>query len=340
MDISNTKKGFALFTEQLNILLDNHAVTNKNEDFFVQIAKAKHYNRWFTETFVRLRLKSILNFLLSPDFENVYNKWAAFKGNSVKKIGIFSEEHIPLEEFPLLLAILVSGNAFQYKTHDKSDKVLVGVFNLLGNCVPDFKERIEFSDMSLKNAESLIWTQQEDKNTQQLKYLTKRLSLLDTRYQSVAILKGDEDSEELSLIGNDIFNFFGQGSGNVRKVYIPQGFDIRKLYKAIESWYSIMDSSPYANNYQYHQSVYLMNRIDHLDNGFLLVKEDTSFRAPTGVLFYEFYSDYKKQLSLLENSDQCSNIYLSLPSGTKHKAFGDSANQILLPPEKLTDLIK
>ena len=340
MDISNIKNGFALFTEQIKFVLDNDAFTNKNDDLIVQITNAKHYNRWFTEDFVHLRLKSIINFLSSIEFEKSYNKWAAFKGNSEKKIGVFSEEHIPLEEFFLLLAVLISGNSFQYKTHEKSDKLLTSLFNLLGNCVPDFKEKIEFSDLSLKNLESLVWTQRNIETSQQSKYLTKKISILETRPQSVSILKGNEDSEELSLIGNDIFNYFGQGSGNVRKVYIPQGFDIRKLYEAIESWYSIMNSSPYANNYQYYQSVYLMNRIEHLDNGFLLVKEDKAFRAPTGVLYYEFYNDYSEQLSLLEKSEQCSNIYLSLPSGAKHKAFGDSVNQLLLAPEKLTELIK
>jgi len=54
------------------------------------------------------------------------------------------------------------------------------------------------------------------------------------------------------------------------------------------------------NNYQYFRSVYLLNKIHHLDNGFLLLKEDETYHSPTGILYYEFYQSLDSLISKLD----------------------------------------
>jgi len=125
------------------------------------------------------------------------------------------------------------------------------------------------------------------------------------------------------------------GSGSVKKLYLPRGYDLTTFYKSIENWNFLLDHSAYANNYQYYQSVFLINQIPHLDNGFLLLTEDSSYRSPTGVLYYEYYDDKSHLFEMLNNSSNISDIYTSGAAIGHEKMFGDSVNQMLLPSNKL-----
>ncbi len=262
---------------------------------------------------------------------NEYVPWLACNCINKKNIGVISEEKIPLEELPLLLAIIFSQHNFLYKTNEKSDKILTHIFQLLENKYPEFSSVVNFSDQPLKNVDSLIVTKRQGSNITEKEYFSKKPSFVETRHQSVAVINGDETGETLSWLGNDIFSYFGMGSGNVRKLYLPEGFEISRFYKAIEPWNSLLEHSAYTNNYQYYQSVYLMNRLEHYDNGFLILKEDVSMQATTGVLFYEYYKNKNILLNELVASDKINFIYTSNPENEKQRAFGESVNQLLLP---------
>ena len=43
----------------------------------------------------------------------------------------------------------------------------------------------------------------------------------------------------------------------------------------------------YANNYDYHKAVWLLNKEELIENGFLLVKRDDALVSPIGTLFVE-----------------------------------------------------
>ena len=51
------------------------------------------------------------------------------------------------------------------------------------------------------------------------------------------------------------------------------------------------NNNKYANNYDYHKAIWLLNREELIENGFLLVKEDESWVSPVGTLFVERYDD-------------------------------------------------
>ena len=44
------------------------------------------------------------------------------------------------------------------------------------------------------------------------------------------------------------------------------------------AWHPIINETKYANNYDYNKAVYLMSEFDMLENGFLMVKEDSKLR--------------------------------------------------------------
>ena len=69
-----------------------------------------------------------------------------------------------------------------------------------------------------------------------------------------------------------------------------------------------MDQFKYKNNYEYYRSIYLINTVIHLDNGFLLIKQESSYSSPPSVLYYEEYDDItilKNRLMVESEQIQC-----------------------------------
>lgn len=327
------------FGKYLEGLLDETSTSPESESLYALIRNAKNYNHWFTEPNIKLRLQRITNHLLSKNYMDDYAGWLACSCINKKTIGVISEEKIPLEELPVLLAIIFSQHNFLYKTNEKSDKLLPYIFQLLVKQYPEFYNVVNFTEGQIKNVDSAIVTKRQESNSTAKKYFSKKPSLFETRHQSIAVISGDESHETLSWLGNDIFTYFGLGSGNVRKIYLPEGFDIHRFYSAIEPWQTLLEHSAYTNNYQYYQSVYLLNRVQHLDNGFLILKEDASMQAPLGVLYYQYYKDKKVLFDNLINSGNINFIYTSNPENERQRAFGESVNQLLLPSKNLKEFL-
>jgi hypothetical protein len=161
-----------------------------------------------------------------------------------------------------------------------------------------FSELFNFtSDKFTKAEQFILYT--EKKNDSIKRYFSSKKALIVEPRPTLAILTGRETERDLSELGKDIFMHLGQSNRTLRKVFVPSGFEIRNLIAALEPYASVYRNNKYANNYDYHQSVFLMNRIPFLDNGFLIFKEDSSQEAPTGCLFYEYYDHLGKVLDMI-----------------------------------------
>ena len=57
-------------------------------------------------------------------------------------------------------------------------------------------------------------------------------------------------------------------------------------------WGYLAQHGKYANNYDYHKAVWLLNREDLIENGFVLVKEERDgLVSPIGTLYVERYDN-------------------------------------------------
>src|SRR5690606_25648040 len=68
---------------------------------------------------------------------------------------------------------------------------------------------------------------------------------------SVAILSGEESSEELSLLADDLFRYYGLGCRNVTQIYVPANYEFRPLLDAMEAHRHRIHHHKYRNNYDY-----------------------------------------------------------------------------------------
>ena len=106
------------------------------------------------------------------------------------------------------------------------------------------------------------------------------------------MLNGKETKADLKLLGEDIFGYFGLGCRNVSKLFVPKGYNFDKFFQSIEDFKNVISHSKYVNNYDYNKSIFLVNKVPHLDNGFLLLTGNPAFSSPISVIYYEEYEDF------------------------------------------------
>lgn len=330
MDIAGVRQLIA------QLLKDIESNTHPALGLLIQQA---YFNRhWYTAGEINRRLQAIGRYIASADFIQHYDRL-----NPVPpcRVAFYAEENIPLEEFFSLLTLLSLGHEVQYKGAHPSDKVLKWIIEYLQQ-QGVLLGKVTFVEEQFSPFDRLIIaTRYPWPNSNRRLLHQKHVVLELIRYQSVAVISPTTTESQLRDLAMDIFSYYGMGCGNVRKIYVPRDFDFERFFESIDDWYSMMfNHHTYMNNYQYYQSIYLMNRIPHRDNGFILLKEDTQQRAPTGVLFYEFYDDEKALRKQLQQTKELNRVCVAEPHLLGEISYGESVNQLFLPQDEIIEFAR
>ncbi|MGC8803088.1 MAG: hypothetical protein ACP5PS_04860 [Bacteroidales bacterium] len=299
-----------------------------------QLIQQAYFNRhWYTAGEIFRRLQAIGRYIASADFMQHYG---GLKPVSPCRVAFYAEENIPLEEFFSLITLLAMGHEVQYKGTSPSDKILKWIIGYLQQ-QGVWQGKITFVEEQFSPFDRLIIASRYPWSNGNRRLLHQKHVVLELiRYQSVAVISSLSSDSQLQNLAMDIFSYFGMGCGNVRKIYVPRDFEFDRFFRLIDNWYDLMfNHHTYMNNYQYYQSIYLMNRITHRDNGFILLKEDTQHRAPTGVLYYEYYDDEQATRRQLHQTREMYRVYVADPQMSKEISYGKSVNQLFLPQEEI-----
>ena len=272
----------------------DNSITALNQKYYNSaeelIQKAQHHNGWFTENNVRNAFTAIGK---SLDQENIEKWLSAYtipeNPSNPRKIGVIMAGNIPLVGFHDFLCVLISGNQISSKMASEDKLLLPFITEVLITIEPEFESYISFIEGKLQGIDAIIATGGNNTSRYFEYYFGKYPHIIRKNRNSLAVLEGTESEEELKNLGKDIFYYYGLGCRNVSKIFIPVGFDINTLFKAIFDFNAIINHNKYANNYDYNKVVYLMKKIPLLDNGFLLLKEDSNYASPVAVLHYEYY---------------------------------------------------
>jgi hypothetical protein len=186
---------------------------------------------------------------------------------------------------------------------------LLPVFvKILSKIEPQYAERIHFSEGKLENFDAIIATGSDNTARYFDFYFGKYPHIIRKNRNSVAVLTGKENQKDLSHLGEDIFRYFGLGCRNVSKLYVPCGYSFDTFYENMADFVDVINHHKYRNNYDYFKSVYLVSKVQHFDNGFLILKQDELLASPPSVVYYEFYDNVKQLNQILElrhNQIQC-----------------------------------
>ncbi len=280
-------------------------------------AAARNENGWFSEDNVQLALNHVANYYLSEGALRVYT--SPVKSVETKAVGIIAAGNIPLVGFHDLMSVVLSGHKALIKLSSSDSVLMKMIIQKLTEWNPEISQFIQVAER-LNDADAFIATGSDNSARYFHHYFGKKPHIIRQNRSSVALLRGNETDQQLRDLGNDIFTYFGLGCRNVSKLYVPENYVFDRFFESIEYWNTIRIHHKYNNNYDYNKSIYLVNGDKHLDNGFLLVKEDQNLVSPLSVVFYETYSnenDLDNKLELHRSKLQCI-------VGSGHVPFGQS----------------
>ncbi|MFD1630191.1 acyl-CoA reductase [Pseudopedobacter beijingensis] len=257
------------------------------------IRQAKNKNAWFTEEQVTTSIKATGSLL---NKENLVEWIADYNfGTTPKRIGLTLAGNIPMVGFQDILAVLISGNIALIKLSSSDDILIPHILNKLISIEPSFKDQIIIVD-KLKDFDAVIATGSDNTSRYFEYYFSKVPHIIRKNRNSIAILNGEEKTEDLKGLGRDILDYFGLGCRNVSKLYVPKGYNFVPFFEAIEEFQPIINHHKYSNNYDYNKSIFLVNKVEHLDNGFLLVSKNEALSSPLSVIYYEEYSSLSETI--------------------------------------------
>ena len=301
--------------DELNALIDNE----------------HHYNAWFTAENTEHAVKSIGQMLNKQDLIAWLNKYDLESQKDSKKVGLILAGNIPMVGFHDVLCVLVTGNFALIKASAQDSRLIRHVLDMLVAIERGFKDQYVFVE-KLENFDAVIATGRNNTSRYFEYYFSKVPNIIRKNRNSLAVLTGRETSKQLRDLGHDIFDYFGLGCRNVSKLLVPKNYDFVPFFEAIEPYHTIIHHHKYNNNYDYNKSIYLVNKDKHLDNGFLLVKEDKRMVSPLAVVFHEQYEDIGHAESLLTRESeniQCIVSTAPLKANNQLVDFGKSQQPAL-----------
>jgi hypothetical protein len=292
------------------------------DGFKHQIKIAQEKNSWFTKENILFSVESWSNALTQ---ENI-TKWLQDQSmsSSPKKVAIIMAGNIPLVGFHDFLSVLISGHAVLVKQASTDKNLLPFIAKYLEYVEPTFKGAIELTEEKLDGFDAVIATGSNNTARYFEHYFKGKPSIIRKNRNSLAVLTGNESDEEMNLLSDDIFQYFGLGCRSVSKLHVPEGYNFDAFFNGLYSKRDIINNAKYANNYDYNKAVYLMSEFDLLENGFLMIKEDESFASPIATIFYEYYSDINELKEKLKADSEKIQCIVSKGFNESEIAFGQT----------------
>lgn len=252
------------------------------------IHQANIHNPWFTENFIKLSASNWAEILTV----NNITEWAKDVSAPSKKlnVGIIMAGNIPFVGLHDLLCVLISGHKATVKLSSQDEVLMKYAIKILVESGDVNEDEIIISE-KMNEVDKIIATGSNN-SARYFEYYFKSIPhIIRKNRTSLAVLSGKESDEELHLLADDIYQYFGLGCRNVSHLMIPYDMDLHRLYTAYDKYMDHVHHHKYYNNYTYHKAILLMNLTKHYDNGFMLFQEKEDFNAPIATLNYHYYKD-------------------------------------------------
>lgn len=305
---------------------DPEVYSENDAEFELLLKRSEIENPWFTLDNQKFALKQWTELLTEENLNNWLRNYSVAKVS--KKVGLILAGNIPLVGFHDVISVVLSGHIPLIKLSSK-DKYMVPFLlkkwnEFSGGAIPvQFVEKLE-------NFDAVIATGSNNTARYLEYYFKDHLSIIRKNRTSVAVLKGDETNEELQLLAEDIFRYFGLGCRNVTRIFIPEDFVIDRLFENFLGFQDIINHNKYANNYDYNRAVYLLNLDKFWDNNFVMLKEDEKLFSPLSVINFSRYSSLDDVKSFIsENGENIQCIVAKNALGLDSVAFGEAQHPSL-----------
>ncbi len=290
------------------------------------IQRTHHHNLWMTPENARRSINAIATEFLEEEKLRAFVEHYRIDDNiKPLKVGIVMAGNIPVVGFHDFLCCFLCGHTSLIKLSDK-DPYLFPYFIKMMDRLDDRAGNYIQPIAKLEGFDAVIATGSNNSARYFHEYFGKYPNIIRKNRNSVAVLDGTESVEELRRLGRDILDYFGLGCRNVSKIYIPADYDFNPLMETIHESKKIILHGKYKNNFDYNFAIAALNNVKIVNNGCLILLEDTSLTSRIASLHYEFYDSQEvlhQHLSEIKEQIQCIVSKEEVP-GFKVVSFGQT----------------
>jgi Acyl-CoA reductase (LuxC) len=308
------------YKERLNALVDlGKILTPENEALQTIVRKTALHNSWFTEAnqwkaIAEIRAaflqKDKLEAWLEPYFlqnmeqNDIPNPFGT-EGVPTKTVALILAGNIPLVGFHDIISVFLTGHKSLIKLSDKDPYFVPFLIEQFAKLNVKIEHYFAISESRMKDFDAVIATGSNNSARYFDAYFGKYPNIIRKNRNAVGILRGDETTEDLAELGNDVFTYFGLGCRNVSKIYIPKDYNFHPLLEALHEHNELVLHDKFKNNFDYQFTLTILNKIQHQANGCIIMVENKAITSPIAMLFYEYYDGFE-QLSkdLLERKEE------------------------------------
>ncbi len=257
---------------------------NENElaMFEQAVLNLERQNPWFSERHVRKALGGLASWL-DADVLDYWLEPYAFT-TKPKKVAVIMAGNIPMVGFHDFLCVLMSGHHVFCKLSSQDALLWQAFFKMIESIDPRIAVHYSYFSGLMKDFDAVIATGSNNTAITFKHYFEQYPHIIRQNRTSVALLNGDETDEQLEGLADDVFSFFGFGCRNVSQVFVPENFDVQRLFASFVKYESWINHHKYMNNFDYYRSLYMLNGEPVLENGFVLMRFNQELHAPPAVL--------------------------------------------------------
>ncbi len=292
--------------------LKNH---KNNEEIQTAMSMAGSENQWFTEDNIKKSIKSITEkYTDSAKLHEWVTRYNLPENTEPKILGLLLAGNIPFVGIHDVIAGFISGHYLKLKYSDKDTYLMKMFVKLIVDQEP--RAAVYFEEVERMNDIELVIATGSNNTARYFDYYFGKMpNIIRKNRVSVGVLGMDTSTEELKLLGEDVFSYFGLGCRNISKIYLPKGYKIEKIMEAFEDWKEWVLHNKYKNNFDYNYAIYLLNKVKFFTNGSLITLEDESLYSRISCLHFSYYEtkeELSRELQEVEDQLQCvvSNVEL------------------------------
>ena len=291
------------------------------DNFQLSVEKAESNNAWFSIKMIRLSLESWAKNLSEDHIDKWLSKYEIPTFIN-KNILIICAGNLPLVGFHDIVCCILLNLNTQVKLSRNDNMLIPAILNILYLFDSELQDRIKICDEKPGNYDSVIATGSNNSNRYFEYYFGKFPHIFRRNRTSIAVISSEITNEELKSLSHDMLQYYGLGCRSVTKLYLPEKFNLDRIYNSVFNYKDLINHNKYMNNYEYNRSIFLLEKKLFFDNGFLILKEDKSLFSPISVVNFEYYSSMEtldKELNNLSSEIQCRVGEGGIPFGTAQK---------------------
>ncbi|MEG1606612.1 MAG: hypothetical protein RR329_00110 [Mucinivorans sp.] len=242
------------------------AQTLRGADFGAIKSQAAKDNPWFTEPMIDYAVQAILHELLDErklrEWLSSYDRPHSWRAG---RVGIVAAGNLPMVGFYDLLCAVAVGHSVSLKCSSKDDILMAYVAQVVDWDV-ELTTQIDPYDVDM-----VLATGGDGAMEYFRSHFTTIPLLLRGHKESAAIVSTELSGQQVALLADDMFLYWGRGCRSVSHLFVESGVDVAGLVEALAAQGGRFALPAFRDNYRYQRARFAMQGQGYLDGGFFLL---------------------------------------------------------------------